>query len=166
MRARGISLIEFVVVVICIGILAGLLLERVLPLIGLAEQTAFDRTRGELASALLLAAAERVVRGESASLIELDGSNPMELLLTTPGNYVGSSHGVSHDVMPSRSWYFDESRGVLFYRWGAIARRSSADDHADRAAFRVRFVFRDRDGNERFDPAHDRFDGLRLESAE
>lgn len=163
MNARGFTLIEFAVVVVCIGVLAGLLLERMLPLVGLAERTAFAQVRGQLSSALLLEAAERVARGESATLAGLDGSNPMELLLAPPANYVGSRYGVSHADMPTRAWYFDERDGVLFYRPGSRTRVLPAAGSGEPVALAVRFAFRDGNGDGRFDPAFDRFGGLALE---
>jgi prepilin-type N-terminal cleavage/methylation domain-containing protein len=161
---RGFSLFEFVVVIVVIAVLSGFLLARVLPLIGQAERVAFMQTRQQIQSALLLEAAERVVRGESDTLISLTGANPMELLLEPPGNYVGAGSRSSAERMPRRSWYFVEDDKLLVYRPGREAAFEALEGPSDRIEMRVGFAYRDRDANGTFDASVDNFDGLRLES--
>lgn len=163
MSARGFTLLEFAVVVIAVAILAGFLLERVLPLIGRAERVAFEQVRSQIQSALLLEAAERVTRGEAATLVELAGSNPMALLLKPPGNYLGALDRPDPDSLPRRVWYFDETEGRLVYRPGRQAGFEPAEGPDDRIELMIAFVYGDRDGDGRFDPARDEFEGLRLE---
>jgi type II secretory pathway pseudopilin PulG len=163
LRTRGFSLLEFVVVVVSIAILAGLLLERVLPLIGQAERVAFEQVRAQLKSALLLEAAERITRGESESLNELAGGNPIELLLEPPGNYVGSFYEREPDAKQRRIWYFDSADSVLVYRPGPRARISTRDGRPDRIEHTVRFAFRDQNGDGAYQSSVDHFDGLKLE---
>ena len=160
-KMRGITLLEVVVVIALIAILIGLLLDRVVPLLGQAERVAYLHTKRQLESALLLEAAERVVRGESGSLPALAGGNPMDLLLEPPGNYLGRIEGVSRKP-PPRSWSYDPGSGALVYWPGPHARFDPQDGPQDRIELVVDFVFRDRDGNGSFDAAVDRFDGLRL----
>ena len=150
-------------VVCCCGILGGLMLQRVVPLLARAEQTAYERLTSELASALLLEAAERVVRGESETLRELDGSNPIELLLDPPGNYIGVPHGGALARLPRRVWYFDGNDGALVYRPGRGVKVTTPEGAASDLRLSVRFIYADRNANGRFDPSVDRFDGLRLE---
>lgn len=164
MKARGFTLIELVVVVIVIGILAGLLLDRILPLIGQAERVAFAQVRSQIQSALLLEAAERVTRGESATLVELTRQNPMALLLKPPGNYLGPIALPNNEDLPHSVWYFDESDGRLVYVPGRRTGFEAREGPADRIELAVAFVYRDRDDDGRFDPSVDHFDGLRLES--
>jgi hypothetical protein len=161
---RGVSLFEFVVVIVAIGILTGLLLDRVLPLIGQAERVAFLQTRQQLQSALLLEAAERVARGESRSLATLAGSNPIELLLQPPANYVGTVIGTDGESLPRRSWLFDEDQHLLIYVPGRQAKFAALEGPSDRIQLMVSFLYRDRDANGAFDASVDHFDGLRLET--
>ena len=56
-RGAGFSLIELAVVVVIVGVLIGVVLDRLLPLIGRAERAAFLQTQADLQSALLVEAA-------------------------------------------------------------------------------------------------------------
>ncbi len=159
---RGLSLVELMVAVIAIGILAGALLERVLPLIGRAQRTAFVQVRVDLQTALLLEAAERITRGEAETLPSLADVNPMTLLLTPPGNYVGAFAWATDDDVPAASWYFDEHSRRLVYRVGRYTRFDAQGGPPGRVELRTEFVFEDRDGNGSFEPARDEFAGLRL----
>jgi prepilin-type N-terminal cleavage/methylation domain-containing protein len=162
-RAAGFSLIELAVVVVVVGVLGGVVLDRVLPLLGRAERAAFLGTQADLQSALLLEAAERITTGDTSRLAELATGNPMRLFLQPPPNYVGSVRAGEADAVPRASWYFDERDGRLAYRVGRQARFDPLGGGSDRVEFRVSLIFEDRDGDSRFDPARDRFEGLKLE---
>jgi len=163
-RGAGFSLIELAVVVVIVGILVAVVLDRLLPLIGRAERAAFLRTQADLQSALLLEAAERITAGESARLGELAAGNPMRLFLRPPLNYLGPLAQGDADKVPAASWYFDEQDDRLAYRVGRHTRFDPLGaTPPDRIEFRVAFVFEDRDGDGKFDPARDRFGGLKLE---
>lgn len=163
-RGRGFSLLEMVVVVVAIGILAGLALERLLPLIGQAERVAFIRVHGQLQNALMLETAQRLIRGESRRVPQMAGTNPMDYVLQPPANYLGVFESPRHEDMPTGFWYFDESRGSLMYRVGRHVGFESEGGPADRAEFQVRLAFRDENGNGAFDPSADIFDGVWLKS--
>ena len=160
-RARGFTLLELVVVVACIAVLAGVALNRLLPLVGRAQRAAFFQVQNELKSALLLEAAERITRGEAHTLPELAAANPMALLLEPPANYVGSVRRVD-DTIPRASWYYDEREGHLGYRVGRYTRFDGQGGPRDSIELEVAFVYQDRDSDGVFDAAGDRFDGLRL----
>ena len=162
-RIRGFSSFEFVVVIVVIAILSGLLLVRVLPLIGQAERVAFLQTKQQIQSALLLEAAERVARGESATLASLSGVNPMQLLLEPPANYVGTDSQVGVPL-PRAIWYFDEAENLLIYRPGRQAEFDALEGPPDHIEMRVSFVYRDRDSDGAFNASVDHFDGLKFES--
>ncbi len=162
MTARGFTLLELVIVIVIIGVLAGFLLDRVLPLVGQAERVAFQQVRAQVQSALLLEAAERIARGESASLGELAGTNPMSLLLLPPGNYLGERSHPRISDLPRAAWYFDSRDSRLVYRPGRQANVETSDGPDNRIELAVSFAYRDRDGDGRFQPSVDHFDGLRL----
>jgi prepilin-type N-terminal cleavage/methylation domain-containing protein len=159
----GFSLLELAVVIVIVGILVSVVLDRLLPLIGRAERAAFLQTQADLQSALLLEAAERITSGESNRLAELAAGDPMRLFLRPPLNYLGSLKPGETDDVPGGNWYFDEQKGLLAYRVGRHTRFDPLGGPSDRVEFRVAFVFDDRDGDAKFDPAHDHFGGLKLE---
>jgi prepilin-type N-terminal cleavage/methylation domain-containing protein len=159
---RGFSLFELAVVVAAIAILAGVMLERVLPLIGRAQRAAFLDVQRDLQSSLRLAAAERIAGGESAQVLELASVNPMSLLLEPPDNYRGVLTAREQAEVPPASWYFDEQAGRLGYRVGRHTRFVARGGPADRIELEVAFVYDDRDADGVFDAAGDYFDGLTL----
>jgi prepilin-type N-terminal cleavage/methylation domain-containing protein len=163
LSARGFTLIEFLVVVIAICILTGVALDRLLPLIGRAERVAFLQVHAQLQSALLLETADRITAGESQTLVELDGTNPMALLLQAPSSYRGAIRRPEPDELPGRTWYYDEYQGYLVYRVGKHTRFEALGGPPNRVEFVIRFVYRDRDGNGFYDAGRDIFDGMRLE---
>ena len=162
---RGFTLIEMVVVVIAISILAGFALDRLLPLIGRAERIAFLQVQAELQTALLLEAADLITRGENAKLPDLAAGNPMRMLLKTPANYAGALRPADPADVAGDTWYYDERLGRLVYRVGRYTRFDPLDGPRGRVEFRVALVYRDGNGDGSFDPASDRFEGLRLEPA-
>lgn len=163
-RRNGFTLLELVVVVAAIAILAGVALDRVLPLIGRAQRAAFVRVRADLQSALLLEAADRITRGEAGSLPELATRNPMTLLLRPPANYVGSVDPRRESEIPRASWFYDERAGHLAYRVGRHTRFAAKQGPRDLIELTVAFAYQDRDRDGLFDAAGDRFDGLTLET--
>ena len=86
---QGFSLFEFVVVICLIGILLAVAITRLLPYLDEAERVAVLTLEGQIRNTLVMAAAQRIARGQSASISALNGSNPMDLMLEVPGNYVG-----------------------------------------------------------------------------
>jgi prepilin-type N-terminal cleavage/methylation domain-containing protein len=164
-RVCGFTLIELMVVIIAVGILAGVALDRLLPLVGRAQRAAFLQVRAELQTALLLEAAERITRGEAQLLPGLANGNPMALLLQPPGNYLGSLQQPVDAELPRASWYFDEQARELVYLVGKYTRFAARDGSPGRIELKTAFVYRDRDGDGSFDPVRDEFEGLRLEPA-
>lgn len=162
-RALGFSLLELVVVVIAVAILMSVALDRLLPLVGRAQRAAFLQVQRELQSALMLEAAERITRGESATLPELAAANPMTLLLSPPDNYVGALTEPRPEDVPPASWYFDGASKTLAYRVGKHTRFVAKDGPERLIELRVAFVFDDRDADGVYDAARDDLGGLRLE---
>jgi prepilin-type N-terminal cleavage/methylation domain-containing protein len=163
-RSCGFTLLELVVAVAAIALLTGAALDRFLPLVGRAERAAFMRVRADLQSTLLLEAAERITRGEAATLPELAAGNPMALLLRPPANYLGSFGRTDIAKLPRAHWFFDEQTGRLAYRVGRYTRFKALGGPPDLVEIRVAFGYEDRDGDGVFDAAGDGFYGLTLES--
>jgi hypothetical protein len=164
MLSRPRRKLEFAVVTIAAGIVTGLLLERVVPLMAGSERVAFMHVRGQLQSALLLETADRIARGDAASLSSLDHANPMSLLVEPPRNYLGVLRNPAPEDVRHARWYFDESTGRLVYRVGRLATIATPAGPTDRVELVVRFIYADHDGNGRFDPRADGFEGVHLEA--
>lgn len=166
-RGGGFSLLELVVVVALIAVLWFVAIDRLLRLRIDAERVAMLQVLGGLRSALGLEVAERVVRRGLASLVELQGANPMALLAETPHNYLGELDAPDPASVPPGSWYYDRRGRVLVYRVrhpGAF--EGGPAEGPPRARFRVEVVWRDRDGDGRLDPGVDGIGGVRLAPVE
>lgn len=153
---------ELVVVIAIISILAAVALDRLLPYIDEAERVSVIRVEGQLRSTLMMEAAERIVRGQSATITELNGSNPVHFLAEPPKNYIGPLSKRVNNGAPPRHWYFDEGRRELVYRLGEAYSRNSGGDRSVNPAFTVEVAFDDRDGDGRFEPSSDELFGVRL----
>jgi prepilin-type N-terminal cleavage/methylation domain-containing protein len=164
LKTRGFTLIELAVVVVAIGLLAGLAVERLLPLFSTAERIAFMQVRAHLQSALLLETADRITRGESRTLAAMSAGNPMDLLLKAPANYLGVMAGPGADGVPARHWYYDSTLDRLVYRVGSLARFDGLDGPRDRIELTVRLDYRDWDDDGVFDAQVDDFRGIQLEA--
>lgn len=161
--ARGFSLLELVVVIAIVGILVTVALDRLLPWIDEAERVAVLRIEGQLRSTLVMEAAKRIVRGESAQISELDGTNPVNFLLEPPKNYVGELDAADAGDAPFRHWYFDASSRQLVYRVGEAFGLRPVDDAIENPAFAVRVAYADANADGRFEPRDDELYGVRLE---
>jgi prepilin-type N-terminal cleavage/methylation domain-containing protein len=158
----GFSLLELVVVIVIIGILVTVALNRLLPYIDAAERVGVLTVESQIKSTLMMSAAKRIAAGKAASISELDGSNPMHLMLETPENYVGELRGRDGSSVPRRNWYFDLETRRLVYHTGRRFGWSDDDDPMDDPEFEVRVAFDDRNGNGRFEPRTDELYGVRL----
>ena len=158
----GFSLLELVTVIAIISILVAVALDRLLPYIDEAERVSVIRLEGQLRSTLMMEAAERIVRGQSATLTELNGSNPVNFLLEPPKNYLGELQGLPAGDLPARHWYFDTASRQLTYRLGEPFAGDGAGDAPENPAFSVRVAFADVDGDGVFQPGTDELYGVRL----
>lgn len=107
-------------------------------------------------------AAERIVRGESARIVELGGANPVKFLLEPPKNYLGELDSRLALDAPPRHWFFDRDRRQLVYRLGEPFALPANDRPREDPAFAVRVEFDDRDASGGFDASRDELYGVRL----
>jgi general secretion pathway protein G len=114
--ARGLTLIELVVVICAVALLYGVALDRLLRYQELAEKTALEQNVAAINVALTLKFGALVVRGRGAAIAQEVGRNPVDLLARPPEGYVGElAHAASVGDLQRSSWYFDRSSGELVY---------------------------------------------------
>jgi prepilin-type N-terminal cleavage/methylation domain-containing protein len=163
---RGFTLLELTVVVIIVSFLAAIALGKLLKMQADAERVAMDTVVGTLRSALGMAVAESIVRQDLRGLRALEGSNPMERLAETPNNYLGAFDNADPAALEDGHWYFDRPARALVYLVRNHERFSGGVANPPRARFRVELVYRDRNGNGRYDDGTDTIEGLRLAPVE
>lgn len=161
--SAGFSLLEMAVVIALIGILLAVAANRLLPWIDEAERVAVLSVEGQLRSTLTMEAARRIARGQSASIVELEGTNPVKFLLEPPKNYVGELQQQQAGQAPTRHWYFEADRHRLVYRLGAPFSRPLGDDTLQDPAFIVQVAYADMNGDNVFEASHDELYGIRLQ---
>ena len=159
----GFSLLELVVVIVIISVLVAIALSRLLPYIDEAERVAVLTVESQIKSTLMTSAAKRIAGGRAASISELNRSNPMQLMLEAPKNYVGELRGSDGGSVSRRNWYFDLETRRLVYRPGRPFGWSDGAESIDNPEFEVRVAFDDRNGNGQFEPGTDELFGVRLQ---
>jgi prepilin-type N-terminal cleavage/methylation domain-containing protein len=161
--AGGFSLLELVVVIALISTLIAVAITRLLPYIDEAERVSVLRVEGQLRSTLMMEAAKRIVRGQSASLADLEGSNPIKFLLEPPKNYLGERLQREIEQAPARRWYYEQDGHRLVYRLGAPFGLPVHDESLQDPAFEVRVAFADTNGNGVFEAQREELYGVRLQ---
>lgn len=157
----GFTLLELVVVIIIISVLLATAATRLLPYLDEAERVSVLSIESQLRNTLLMEAAQRIVRGQSASIGELEQANPMALLLQAPDNYIGERRA-DRDSLPERRWYFDPGKKRLVYRRGEPYTLAAGGPPLRDPEFEVRVIFSDRNADGVFNAAEDEFYGVRL----
>ncbi len=114
-RSRGFTLFELIIVIILVGVFAGILLGRFLLYQEMAEKAAMEQTAGSVRSALNIQVAALIARGRVDELPGLASRNPMRLLTDQQKNYVGEFYEARLDDIPPGNWYYDLKRKELVY---------------------------------------------------
>lgn len=160
-RQRGMSLLELAVVIVVIGLLMAFAAERILRLTGDIERVNMQRVVGLSNTALAIEFAERITSpGGRDRLAELNGINPMTLMLRQPVQYVGVYAGGAASA-PKGRWYWRPLSRQLVYRVEHEQRFEGASG-TNRVAFRSRLIYEDVNGDGRFTNGVDHPRGARL----
>lgn len=156
---KGFTLLEMVIVIVCIGWLGLIVLDRVWKYRLYAEETSVTATIGNIRSALGLEIAELAVRGQVKKIATLDKTNPFELLAQKPRNYLGEVDNVN-SINDKGVWYFDKQDRTLNYIVSYPDNFISNVTGIKRTRHQLQLVFKDNNNNKRFDAGIDDISGL------
>ena len=134
----GFTLFELAVVAVVVGILAAMLLKRVLFYLEAAERVAAQQVAGTLRSALNLQVARLMVKGREREIAGLAAQNPMDWLAQKPGNYRGEFYGPTPDQIGLGNWYFDRTGKKLVYLFKNIDTSSNIPEN--KLIFKVKLI--------------------------
>jgi general secretion pathway protein G len=140
LNSRGFSLIELAVVVSVIGVLAAVLLDRMLFYQEQAEKAAMEQMAGTLRSALHLQTASLFAKSRADDIPRLLKQNPMNWLAEKPVNYRGEYFAPKPQDIEPGSWYFDLQSGELVYLVNNDQHFHIDERERNRVRFRTRLV--------------------------
>ena len=115
-RQYGFSLFEMVVVVLLIGVLVTLAIDRLIQLQVETEKISVRHVIGALDSAVYVQTAEIVLKQGLEAMRQMENTNPMNYLGERPFNYRGVKTGVAATNVPVENWYFDPVSAELVYK--------------------------------------------------
>ena len=165
-RQAGLSIFEVTLVVILVGILMVIAMEKILRLDVDAERVGMQRMIGQLQSALVIEFADRVVHDGLAATRDMEAINPMSVLAKAPATYIGEFDQSVPPGVAGGDWYFDTRSRTLVYVVRNTEFFEGVLGDPERARFRVRLAFEDRNGNGRYDAPRERIEGVIIEPVE
>src|SRR5690554_6367814 len=143
---RGFSLFELLVYILAASILFSVMLNRYRDFPGEAERANFIAVLGQLRAGVNMQMMSAIAEGSWQRLDALDGSNPMDLMLEVPGNYLGEFAEVDMSL-PRRSWHFDTSAGHLVYHVNQVENLRAQINGDEVSTDQIRFVIRNVHGD-------------------
>jgi general secretion pathway protein G len=137
-KQRGASLLEFAVVVVVVGILTTVLLDRIRHYQGEAEAAAVRMTVANVRAALAIKVAQGKLPSGTIDLTILAEQNPFDWLKDKPPNYAGEYFSPSDAEVGAGNWCFDRSDKSVIY----LLNFSSAflDASTKRLKFKVKLL--------------------------
>lgn len=142
-RQSGLSLFEIVLVILIIGVLMSMAVDRLVLLQIETERVSVQHVIGTLDSAVYVQTAETVLKQGLASLRTLENTNPMGYLAKLPHNYVGVRTGDAARNVAVSNWYFDPVKEVLVYRVKNKKYFESDIEGEPRIRLKLTLVYRD-----------------------
>jgi hypothetical protein len=100
--------------VIIVGVLAAVLLERLLTYAEAAEKAAMEATVNRMQSALYVRLAHLALRGEYGQIDAMATQSPFATAHARSANYLGEFNGLPADT-EGGNWLFDRTRRELVY---------------------------------------------------
>ena len=114
-KQTGFTLLELAIVILLIGIVASIFLNRMQRYQELAEKTVVEATVANMRSGLRYRVAELMMNGRMNEMVSLSRENPMSWLKAPPSNYLGQLSQPQQKRIPPGSWYFDQAQHDLVY---------------------------------------------------
>ena len=162
---KGFTLLEMVIVIVLIGFLGLIILDRVWKFRVYAEEAAVTSIVGNIRSALGLEVANLAVRGKIKNIANLENTNPMNLLAQTPNNYLGEINNITQ-TKDKGVWYFNKYDNTLNYIVNSTDNFKSNIKGPLRARYQLKMVYTDNNNNHRYDKNIDYINGLDLVALE
>ena len=113
--ARGFALFELAVGAVVLGVLAGVLLNRLAAYAGESEAVAAKQLISSLRTALAVRSARAAASGGEDGLLALAHQNPVDWLVKQPENYLGEYYSPREAELPTGNWYFNKADRTLVY---------------------------------------------------
>lgn len=116
-RTAGLTLLEFTLIVIIVGLLMVFFLQRAVALRVAIEQAAVERTVAAMRTGLALRTGELIVKDRRAEIADLSGSNALDLL--DSGQILDQelrSTAAGADSVGPGDWAYDADTGEIVYR--------------------------------------------------
>lgn len=116
-QQSGFSLFELLVYLLIASILFAAAANRYQGYPAEAERANFLAVLSQLKAGVNLQMMRMIASADwtQARQEAIAGTNPMDLMLETPSNYLGEFATVDAAALPQRVWYFDSSAGELVY---------------------------------------------------
>ena len=162
---KGFTLLEMIVVIVLIGFLGLIILDRVWKFRVYAEEAAVTSIVGNIRSAIGLEVARLAVKGKARNIAYLKNTNPMKLLAQKPNNYLGEVTDISQ-LDDKGVWYFNDHEHTLNYVVNYTESFISNVKGLKRTRHRLKIVYTDNNNNNRFDKNIDSINGLDLVALE
>jgi len=163
---KGFSFLELIIVIVIIGLLLTVAVDKLLILKVEAERTSMETIIGNLRSAITLQVANHITKGTVSDLAQAQGKNPMDWLSTRPEGYIGVLNEPDPTDIEPYKWYFDSYNKELVYRVGNADYFESKLEGPARARFKLKLDYTDADSNGKYSPKIDEIHGLTLSNVE
>jgi hypothetical protein len=112
---RGAGILQFSFVILIVGVLMVVLLDRVDSYRELAEKTSMEQLAREMGWALRLRAAELMLANRNDNIGQLEGANPIDVLEMQVANYAGAGPSAQEAAVPGGRWFFNTQTRELVY---------------------------------------------------
>jgi hypothetical protein len=139
--SRQRNILQSALYVVIAGVLATVLLERLLTYAEATEKAAMEATLSRLTSAMYARLALNVLRGEPQAVEAMEAQSPFRVAHAYSPDYLGEYDGVPPHAEGGK-WYFDRGRRELVYLPNLKRYLQGADDGGVPPSLRFRTEIR------------------------